>query len=269
MKRAISILLTVGAVAAVIAAPLARAADAAVQPLQVPAKSLPVPTAGISPGMQSFIGAPLNKDWNQLWKTGDEARKYANVQAANAAKGIPGMLERLHVTSEASTIDGVKVYTLTPDNIPPENRDKVLHPCARRLLRPVPRRGRNDRGDHDGRLRPLQVISVDYRMLRLEAYFPAALDDAVTVYKSVLKTTAAKNVRLLRHLRRRRASTLQMVLRSRAQGLPVPGAIAPGTPMSDVTKTGDSFYTNEKVDNIRAPRDGFRDAGTVIYAQGS
>ena len=64
------------------------------------------------------------------------------------------------------------------------------------------------------------------------------------------------------------ALTLEMVLRARAQGLPVPGAIAPGTPMSDVTKHGDTFYTNEKVDNILVSRDGFCDAATVIYAQG-
>jgi acetyl esterase/lipase len=38
--------------------------------------------------------------------------------------------------------------------------------------------------------------------------------------------------------------------------------------MSDVTKTGDSFYTNEKVDNVLVSRDGFCDAATVIYAKG-
>ncbi len=38
--------------------------------------------------------------------------------------------------------------------------------------------------------------------------------------------------------------------------------------MSDATKTGDSFYTNEKVDNILVSRDGFCDAATVIYAHG-
>ena len=41
----------------------------------------------------------------------------------------------------------------------------------------------------------------------------------------------------------------------------MPGAIAPGTPMADVTKTGDTFYTNEMVDNVLVSRDGFCDAG--------
>ncbi len=48
----------------------------------------------------------------------------------------------------------------------------------------------------------------------------------------------------------------------------MPGAIAPGTPMSDVTLTGDSFYTNEKVDNVLVSRNGFCQAATVIYAHG-
>ena len=38
-----------------------------------------------------------------------------------------------------------------------------------------------------------KVISVDYRMPP-EAYFPAALDDGVTVYKNTLKATDAKNI---------------------------------------------------------------------------
>jgi acetyl esterase/lipase len=111
-----------------------------------------------------------------------------------------------------------------------------------------------------------KVISVDYRMPPV-AYFPAALDDAVTVYKEVLKTTPPKNVAFF-GTSAGGALTLEMVLRARQDGLPLPGAIAPGTPMSDVTKTGDSFYTNEKVDNVLVSRDGFCQAATIIYAQG-
>ena len=97
-----------------------------------------------------------------------------------------------------------------------------------------------------------KVISVDYRMPP-EAYFPAALDDAVAVYKDVLKTTPPKDVAFF-GTSAGGALTLEMVLRARQDGLPMPGAIAPGTPMSDVTKTGDSFYTNEKVDNVLVSR---------------
>ena len=38
--------------------------------------------------------------------------------------------------------------------------------------------------------------------------------------------------------------------------------------MSDVTKHGDAFFTNEMVDNILVSRDGFCDAAVNIYAKG-
>lgn len=111
-----------------------------------------------------------------------------------------------------------------------------------------------------------KVIAVDYRMPP-EAYFPAALDDAVTAYKAVLKNTSPSNVAFF-GTAAGGALTLEMVLRAKQLGLPLPGAIAPGTPMSDVTKTGDTFHTNEKVDNVLVSRDGFCDAATVVYAKG-
>ncbi|MDH6263410.1 alpha/beta hydrolase fold domain-containing protein [Bradyrhizobium sp. BR13661] len=38
-----------------------------------------------------------------------------------------------------------------------------------------------------------KVVSVDYRMPP-EAFFPAALDDGMTVYKTLLKTTDPKQI---------------------------------------------------------------------------
>jgi monoterpene epsilon-lactone hydrolase len=107
---------------------------------------------------------------------------------------------------------------------------------------------------------------VDYRMPP-EGYFPAALDDAMTVYKEALKTYDPKNIAVF-GTSAGGALVLEMMLRAKQMGLPMPGAIAPGTPMSDVTKTGDTFYTNEMVDNVLVSRDGFCDAATVVYAHG-
>ena len=64
------------------------------------------------------------------------------------------------------------------------------------------------------------------------------------------------------------ALTLALVLRAKQEGLPLPATIASGTPMSDVTKTGDTFYTNELLDNVLVSRDGFCDAATRFYANG-
>ena len=135
-------------------APIAMADDAALAPREVPAKSLPVPT-DVSPGMQKFIAAPLNPAWRDLWKTGEEWRKAADKMDAGIVPTIPAMAERLHVKIEPATMDGVKVFVVTPDEIPPENRNRLLiHPW--RMLRSVPRRGGSDRSNHDGRVGALQ-----------------------------------------------------------------------------------------------------------------
>ena len=53
------------AVATLLAAPVCSFAQGtALMPLQVPAKTLPVPYADISPQMQKIIAAPLNPNWN-------------------------------------------------------------------------------------------------------------------------------------------------------------------------------------------------------------
>ncbi len=251
---------------ALIATTPTLAAEPSLAPQEVPAKSLPVPAAEISPGMRAFIGAPLNPDWNAQWKTGDETRNFANAQAAKVLPGLPAMQKRMGVSVQAATMDGVRVYVVTPDTIPDANKDKLVIHVHGGCYVLFPGEAGTPEAIMMAGFGHYKVISVDYRMPP-EAYFPAAVDDAVKVYKEALKTTPAKNIGFV-GTSAGGALTLEMVLHARAQGLPVPGAIAPGTPMSDVTKTGDTFYTNEQVDNVLVSRDGFCDAATKVYAQG-
>ena len=62
--------------------------------------------------------------------------------------------------------------------------------------------------------------------------------------------------------------TLAMVLRAKQEGLPLPGAIAPATPWSDMTKTGDTYFANEMVDNILVSNDGWLADAANLYANG-
>lgn len=242
----------------------AGAAGAA--PRDVPAKVLPVPTNDVSPGLQALIGRPLNPDWNKLWSTGAAWRAAANKQAAGVLPTIPPMLARLGVTSQAGTIDGVRVHMLTPATIPAANQDKLLIHVHGGCYELFPGAAGTTEGIMMAGFGHYRVVSVDYRMPP-EAYFPAAIDDAITVYRDALKTHDPKNIAFF-GTSAGGALTLEMVLRARQLGLPMPGAIAPGTPMSDVTKTGDSFHTNAMVDNVLVSPDGFCHAATIVYAHG-
>lgn len=235
------------------------------QTLDVPARSVPVPGT-VSPQLAKIIGAPLRTNWNVLPKTGEEWKPVADAGAAGTIKNIPGMMERLHVKVEKTTIDGVRAFILTPEVIAPENRNRllihvhggcyVLNPGEAALPEALFMAGFGH----------FKVIAVDYRMPP-EAYFPAALDDGLTVYKNAIKTTNPKNIAVFGSSAGG-ALTLEMVLKAKQDGLPLPGAIAPGTPMSDVTKVGDTFVTNAMLDNVLVSPDGFCDAATKVYANG-
>jgi acetyl esterase/lipase len=158
------------------------------------------------------------------------------------------------------------VHIVTPNYIPPEHRDKVLIHIHGGCYELYPGESGTGEAIIMAGLGHYKVISVDYRMPP-EAYFPAALDDVETVYKSVLQTSDPKNVGVF-GTSAGGALVLELMLRAKQEGLKMPGAIAPGTPMSDLTKTGDSFYTNEKVDNVLVSPNGFCHAAAVVYAHG-
>ena len=236
-----------------------------VVPREVPAKSLPVPT-DVSPEMQKLIGAPLNPDWDHLWSTGAEWRIAADKQAAKTVQALPALRARMHVSVKPQTIAGVPVFVVTPDTMPPDHQNKVLIHVHGGCYVLFPGESGTSEAILMAGFGHFKVISVDYRMPPV-AYFPAALDDAMTVYKAVLQTTAPENIAVF-GTSAGGALTLEMMLRAKQEHLPMPAVIAAGTPMSDATKTGDSFYTNELVDNVLVSRDGFCDAATKVYANG-
>ncbi|MFT8244180.1 alpha/beta hydrolase [Roseomonas sp. BN140053] len=251
-----------------IVAPLAAARaqqPAGLAPREVPAHSLPVPTT-VSPEMQRIIAMPLRPGWNTPPTTAEGWRAAQEAGAAAARQALPALAQRLRVRVEPTVIAGVKAYTITPETIPPENRERllvhvhggcyVLNPAEAALGEAIFMAG----------LGGFRVISVDYRMPP-EAYFPAALDDVVAVWKATAANTDPRNMAIFGSSAGG-ALTLEAVLRAKAEGLPLPAAIAPGTPMADVSGPGDSFRTNALVDNVLVSPDGFCDAATRFYADG-
>ncbi len=254
--------------------PLAAAAQApapaasAPAPLagrDVPARTVPVPGT-VSPALQAVIAQPLRAGWDTPPTTPEGWTQLVGQLEASVGATTQPMADRLHVTIQPSTVAGVKVYILTPQDIPPRNRHRLLvhvHGGCYVLnphLAALPEALQVAAASH------MRTISVDYRMPP-QAYYPAALDDAMAVYKAAAGMVAPRNLGVFGSSAGG-ALTLEMMLRAKAAGLPMPGAIAPGTPMADATQAGDTFQTNALVDNVLVSPKGFCDAATRFYAQG-
>jgi monoterpene epsilon-lactone hydrolase len=254
-------------IAASIAAGAATIAPAQAQPdpapRQAPAKLLPVPNT-VSPGMRALIAAPLPPGWNAIPQTPETWRRLAAQSAAEVMPHLPGLRAYLGVSVEETSIAGVRVYAVTPNDLPPENRDRLLIHVhgGGYVLYP------GEAGAGEGMLMAgfgrFKVISVDYRMPP-DAPFPAALDDVMAVWRAALGLTDARKMAVFGSSAGG-GLTLAMVLRAKQEGLPLPAAIAPGTPWSDMAGDGDSYAANEYVDNVLVSNGGWLGAAARLYA---
>jgi epsilon-lactone hydrolase len=232
---------------------------------EVPAKSLPVPDT-VSPQMQKQIAAPLTPTWNVIPKTSEEWRAQVNAGAATAARALPTLRQALRVKSEPTVLDGVKAHLLTPEDVPSENRNRLLVHVHGGCFVSFPGESGTGEAIFMAGFGRFKVISVDYRMPPDHPY-PAALDDAITVWKAATRMAPPRNMAIFGSSAGGNL-TLAMVLRARQEGLPLPAAIAPGTPMSDLTNAGDSFRTNAMVDNVLVAPDASCDKRAALYAAG-
>jgi epsilon-lactone hydrolase len=231
---------------------------------EIPAYTLPVPE-DISPQMRALVAAPP-LPWDIHPKSIAEWKELVAKVAAPAKTLLPAMREKLGVKLEQATIGGVNVYVLTPQTIAPENQNRVFihfHGGAY-VLNP------GEPGTREGTLMAgfgrAKVISVDYRTSS-DAPYPAALDDCVAVYRELLKTMPAQRIAVF-GTSTGGALTMALVLRARQEGLALPAALAPGSPWSDMTKTGDTFYSHNLVDNFQVSYDGYLKDSAYLYANG-
>ena len=231
----------------------------------IPARTLPVP-ATISPQLQKIVGAPLSPTWNVIPKTADEWKAQVAQTAEVAVRGLPAMRDALKVKIEPMTIAGVKAFMLTPAVIPPRNRNRLLIHVHGGCYVNGPGESGTSEATMMAGFGGFKVLSVDYRMPP-DHPFPAALDDAMTVWKAAQKMAPAKNMAIIGSSAGG-GLTLSMVLKAKMDKLPLPGAIAPGTPMSDLTGAGDSFQTNAMVDNVLVAYGASCDVRAGLYANG-
>jgi len=233
----------------------------------VPLKSIGNPTNDVSPEMQAMIGAPYPPHFNADPKTPAEWKELIDRRAKLAIAGIPAMKAKLGVKVEETKIAGVHCFIVTPDKIELENRRRLLihvhgggyvfGPGEAALPEAIMMAGFGG----------FKVISVDYRMPP-DSPYPAAMDDAMAVWKQVLKSHERHRLAIF-GTSTGGAMTLAMVLRAKDEKLPLPAAIAPGTPWSDIDKIGDSYASNEWVDNVLVTWDGWLGRAAKLYANGA
>jgi epsilon-lactone hydrolase len=88
----------------------------------------------------------------------------------------------------------------------------------------------------------------------------------MAVWKQLIKTNKPGNIAVFGYSAGG-SMALSLVQRAKKEGLPLPGAVMSGSPWSDMSKTGDTYYTNDGVDNTIASGD-FWDAAVKLYANG-
>lgn len=231
----------------------------------IPARTVPVP-ATVSPELQKVIAPAWGGSKSQMTLTADQWKAIQKQRDDGGAIAVRSLKQAFHVSVTEEKIAGVRVYRVKPEAIAPENRNRLLvhvHGGAYVF-------GGGEAAASEAVLMAkfgkIEVVSVDYRMPP-DFPFPAALDDAMAVWKELAGKRSTRRMGLF-GTSTGGGMTLAMVLKLKELKMPLPGAIMAGTPWSDMTKTGDTFYTNEMVDNILGSNDGLLEAAAKLYAAG-
>jgi acetyl esterase/lipase len=134
-------------------------------------------------------------------------------------------------------IAGVPVRIVTPEGMPESNRDKVLMNLhgggfdsdSGSYTETIPIAGYSK----------IKVVAVVYR-LAPEQPFPAAVDDAVAVYKELLKTYKPQHI-VIYGTSAGAILTAEVAAKLKQLGLPMPAALGIFSGMGDFARPGDSI----------------------------
>lgn len=246
--------------------PAQSAANAAPGPRTLPARIVPVPQ-DIGPAAQALVAAPYRAPaWNANPASAEEWRVLVKKLADASLPFLAKAREALGVTMEPTVIGGVKGFILTPRTMPEAHRNQLIinvHGGGYVY-------GPGEAGTAEAMLMAAyggyKVIEFDYRMPP-DAPYPAAMDDAMAVWKAALAMDDPSRMAIV-GTSTGGGMTLAMILRAKQEGVALPAAIAPGTPWSDLTETGDSYKTNEWVDNVLVSYSGYLSHAAALYANG-
>jgi len=224
-----------------------------------------VPTT-VSPEAQAFLANPIDMSGIGGPSPQTDEEWYALIDGVNSQflPIVEAMIDSAPVTIEKREIAGVTVRIITPENFPQDRQDKVLinlHGGGYAIM--------------GGELSIMEgisiaasggfkIICIDYRMPPKHPH-PAAIDDGIAVYKAVLEHHKASDIGIF-GASAGGGLTAAVALAARDQSLPMPAAVVLNTPWSDLTKNGDSYFTNAGVDPVLTSYDGGLRGMARIYA---
>lgn len=234
--------------------------------LTSPARSIPLPAAA-SDQLQEAIRTWPAPDVANAEKVPASEAEWLTTIAKSDEQWDRGVLETLAESSikvKPVVIAGVDAYRVTPARILPANQQRLflfLHGGAY-----VQGGGIGGTGEAIliAERIGIEVISVDYRMPPGNP-FPAALDDSVAVYQELIKSRSPQTI-ALGGTSAGGGLSLAVVHKLQELSIELPGAIFAGTPWSDLTKTGDTLFTNEGLDRVLVTYDGVLSAAARLYA---
>ena len=247
--------------------PLANTQDAS--DWQIRAYDLPFPE-GASVELRKSIASTPQPDVARR-----QAREPKNLQgwkdaistrAKDNLVGISQVENAFDVVIKESKVSGVRVYEVTPKQIAPSHANHIMlyvHGGAYVF-------GAGTASLYEASViastSRLKVLSVDYRMPP-EDPFPQAIEDAVAVYRFLLKSYEPSEV-AFGGTSAGGGLALATTHRLKALDVALPGAIYAGTPWADLSKTGDTLFTNEGLDRVLVSYEGLLKGAAELYADG-
>jgi acetyl esterase/lipase len=231
----------------------------------VAARTIPVPGT-VSPAMQQWIANPTPPLTEKVPTTDDEWRALVKLHVEARSELFAKVRTLCPATLEPQSVGGVPCFLVTPTGLPAANAEQlVLHLHGGAYVFGAGEMGAGEALllAHHGRTK---VLSVDYRMPP-DHPFPAALDDAVAVYQALLKTQRPTALGVF-GTSAGAGLAAAMLQRLCALGTPMPAVLGLGTPWADLTKTGDTMFTLEGIDQVLLRYGGTLGAAARLYAAG-
>ena len=236
----------------------------------IPSKKLPLPSCASREIQKTLaeIKPPNITDRRHFApKTEEEWKEWIEYSKMSGEEGVKEWAKKYGVTIQQSNIDGVSTYSLTPLSLSAKhNKHLFIYLHGGAYIFGGGMSGLSEAILIASRVH-IPVIAIDYRMPP-DAPYPAAQEDVLRVYQSLIKSTYSPKSIVLGGSSSGGGLVLSVVHKLKALNISLPGALFTGTPWSDLSKTGDSLYINEGIDRKIVTYDGFLPEAVKLYAHG-